>query len=86
MEFSRRDIILIVGLILVMIGLIPFMMPIYAVIIVIVLYVGIKIFVARRNQSIYNEIGPEGICMDCGGKISNGRCAICDEKEGSSQK
>lgn len=86
MEFNRRDIILITGLVLVMIGLIPFMMPIYAVIIVIVLYVGIKIFVARRNQSIYNEIGSEGICMDCGGKISNGRCSICDGREKSSQK
>ena len=74
MEFSKRDIILIVGLVLFMIGLIPFMTPIYALVIVIVMYVGIKVFVAKRNKSIENEIGPEGICMDCGSRIVRGKC------------
>lgn len=79
MEFNKRDVILIVGLVLFMIGLIPFMAPIYAVIVVVAMYFGIKVFVARRNQSIQKEIGSEGMCMDCGGSISKGRCATCDD-------
>lgn len=60
-----------------MIGLIPFMAPIYAVLIVIVMYFGIKFYVAVRRKSIQKEIG-EGICADCGSKISNQKCPNCD--------
>ena len=77
MKFERRDAILIVGLLLFMIGLIPFMMPIYAVIIVTLMYFGIKFYVGRRKKSISNEIG-EGICMECGSKIHNKKCPNCD--------
>jgi hypothetical protein len=60
-----------------MIGLIPFMAPIYAVLIVIALYFGIQFYVGNRRKSIQKEIG-EGICMDCGSKISNQKCPNCD--------
>ncbi len=78
MEFGRRDIILVAGLVLFMIGLIPFMAPVYAAVVVIAMYFGIKVFVARRNQAVRGELGPEGICMECGGRISGGRCPDCD--------
>ncbi|MDE0090057.1 MAG: hypothetical protein OXP12_01705 [Thaumarchaeota archaeon] len=78
MEFGRRDVLLVAGLVLFMIGLIPFMAPVYAAVVVIAMYFGIKVFVARRNQAIHSELGPEGICMECGGRISGGRCPDCD--------
>ena len=78
MKFERRDIILISGLILVMLGLSPFSGIVYAVIIVIGLFFGIKIFVAKKNQSIQQDVG-EGICMECGSKIIDKKCPNCDE-------
>ena len=77
MKFERRDAILIVGLLLFMIGLMPFMMPIYAVIIVTLMYFGIKFYVAKRKKSIIHEVG-EGICMECGSKIQGKKCPNCD--------
>ena len=76
MKFEKRDIILIVGLILFMIGLMPFMMPIYAVIIVSLMYFGIKFYVGKRRKSIIDDVG-EGICMECGSKILNKKCPNC---------
>ncbi len=83
MEFSKRDIILIVGLVLFMIGLIPFTTPIYAIVIVTIMYVGIKVFVEKKNKMIRDDIGPEGICMDCGSKIRKGKCTNleCRQKD-----
>ncbi|MGI0056673.1 MAG: hypothetical protein ACREAK_04785 [Nitrosarchaeum sp.] len=77
MNFEKRDIILIVGLLFFMIGLIPFMGPIYAILIVIAIYFGIKFYVGNRRKSVEKEIG-EGICADCGSKISNQKCSNCD--------
>jgi hypothetical protein len=77
LNFEKRDIILIVGLLLFMIGLIPFMAPIYAALIVFALYFGIKFYVGIRKKTIQKEIG-EGICVDCGSKISNQKCPNCD--------
>ena len=77
LTFERRDIVLIVGLFLLMIGLIPFMAPVYAVIVVVGLYFGIKLYVGKKRQSIQNDVG-EGICMECGSKIVENRCSNCD--------
>ena len=78
LKFERRDIILISGLILVMLGLSPFSGIVYAAIIVIGLFFGIKLFVAKKNQSIRQDVG-EGICMECGSKIIDKKCPNCDE-------
>ena len=77
MKFEKRDLILIAGLLLFMVGLIPFMMPVYAAIIVIIMYIGIKVYVGKRRQSIQNDVG-EGICMECGSKIIDKKCPHCD--------
>jgi len=60
-----------------MIGLIPFMQPIYAIIISIMIYFGIKVFVGRRKKLIANKIG-EGLCVVCGEKIIDKKCPKCD--------
>jgi hypothetical protein len=60
-----------------MIGLLPFMAPIYAVLIVLGMYFGIKVYVGKRRQLIENDLG-KGICMDCGSKIINEKCPKCD--------
>ena len=80
MNFERRDIILIVGLILVMLALIQYLGPAYSAIIVIGLYFGIKIYVGKKRQLIQRDIG-EGICMECGSKIINKKCTNCDSEE-----
>ena len=77
MKFQRRDILLIAGLVLFMIGLIPFMSPAYAAIIVIIMYFGIKVYVGKRTQSIQRDVG-EGICMECGSSVIDKKCPICD--------
>ena len=63
-----------------MIGLMPFMAPIYAALVVIAMYVGIKVFVGKRKQLIEQDVG-EGICMECGAKISNQKCPNCDSSQ-----
>jgi len=77
LKFERRDILLIVGLLLFMIGLTPFMGLFYAVLIVTIMYFGIKVYVGKRKQSIERDVG-EGICMECGSKIINKKCPNCD--------
>ncbi len=60
-----------------MIGLTPFMGLVYAVIIVAIMYFGIKVYVGKRKQSIERDVG-EGICMECGSKVFNKKCPNCD--------
>ena len=80
MKFERRDLILIAGLILVMLGLIQYLGPAYSAIIVIGLYFGVKIYVGKKRQLIEQDVG-EGICMECGSKIVNKLCSNCDASE-----
>ncbi len=63
-----------------MIGLIPFMGLAYAVIIVAIMYFGIKVYVGKRKQSIERDVG-EGLCMECGSKILNNKCPNCDHSQ-----
>ena len=53
------------------------MAPIYAVLIVLGMYFGIKVYVGKRRQLIENDLG-KGICMDCGSKIIHEKCPKCD--------
>ena len=80
MKFERRDMLLVVGLLLFMIGLLPFMAPVYAVVIVIILYFAVKVFVAKKRQLIEKDVG-EGICMECGSKIIDKKCSNCDSSQ-----
>ncbi len=77
MKFERRDIILIVGLLLFMVGLMPFMAPVYAAVIVTLMYFGIKFYVVNRQRTIRKDVG-EGICMDCGTRVIDKKCPNCD--------
>jgi len=80
LKFERRDLILITGLILVMLGLIQYLGPAYSAIIVIALYFGVKVYVGKKRQLIEKDVG-EGICMECGSKITNKKCPNCDKLE-----
>lgn len=53
------------------------MAPIYAVLIVLGMYFGIKVYVGKRRQQIENDIG-KGICMECGSRILDEKCPRCD--------
>ncbi len=63
-----------------MICLIQFMQPIYAVIIAISIFVGIKVFVGRRKKMLDEKIG-EGFCVECGEKVIGKKCPNCDEEK-----
>ncbi len=71
---------MLVGLLLFMIGLIPFMGIAYAVIIVVIMYFGIKVYVGKKKQSIERDVG-EGLCMECGSKVLNKKCPNCDNSK-----
>ncbi|MDH3502644.1 MAG: hypothetical protein OEL69_09125 [Nitrosopumilus sp.] len=60
-----------------MIGLLPFMAPIYATLIVFTMYFGINIYVGKKKKSIELDVG-EGICVDCGSQIIDKKCPNCD--------
>ena len=77
LKFEKRDVILIVGLLLFMIGLTPFTGLALAMVIVIIMFFGIKLYVKKRKQSIENDVGG-GICMECGSKVLDKKCPQCD--------
>jgi len=70
---------LVAGVTLFMFGLIPFMAPIYAIIIAVLIYFGIKVFVGRRKKIMDKKIG-EGFCIECGEQIIDKKCPNCDKK------
>jgi len=81
LAFKRKDFLLIIGILFFLIGLMGVgLPPIYAIIISLAIYFGIRIFVGRRKKMIEKEVG-EGICVKCGSKIENQKCPICDRKK-----
>ena len=78
MAFEKRDILLIIGILFLMIGMIPFIAPIYAVIIAIAIYFGVRVFVGRRKRQIQKSVG-EGVCAMCGQRIIENKCPNCDK-------
>jgi len=78
LPFKKREIILILGILFLMIGMMSFIAPIYAVSIAIVIYFGVRVFVGRRKKQIQKSIG-EGICAMCGQRITKNKCPNCDK-------
>jgi hypothetical protein len=75
--FEKREIVLIIGILLVMIGMLPFIAPVYAIVISVSIYFGVRVFVGRRKKQIQKAVG-EGICAVCGQRIVNKKCPQCD--------
>jgi phosphate/sulfate permease len=82
LSFEKREIILILGILFLMIGMMPFIAPIYAVTIAIVIYFGVRVIVGRRKKQIRESIG-EGVCAVCGQRIIDKKCTICDKPNDS---
>jgi hypothetical protein len=77
LSYHKKEILLVGGVLLFMIGLLGVGLPlIYAVIIAVGIYVGIKVYVGRQQRLLTKEI-PEGVCADCGSKIIAGNCPNC---------
>jgi hypothetical protein len=76
--FEKREIVLIVGVLFLMIGMMPFIAPVYAVLIAIGVYFGMRVFVGRRKKQMQKALG-EGICVVCGAKVANNKCPNCDK-------
>lgn len=75
--YQKKEILLVAGVLLFMIGLLGTGLPlIYAVIIAVAIYAGIKVLVGRKQRLISKEI-PEGVCVECGSKIVAGSCPNC---------
>ncbi len=77
MNFERRDIVLIAGIFLVVLGITQYIPLQYSSIIGILMFFGIKFYVVRKRQMIENDVG-EGLCMECGFKIIENKCPNCD--------
>lgn len=77
MGFEKREIVLIIGILFLMIGMLPFIAPVYAAVISVAIYFGVRIFVGRRKKQIQKAMG-EGMCAVCGQKIVNNKCPQCD--------
>jgi hypothetical protein len=77
LKFERRDIVLIMGIFLVVLGITQYVPFQYSALIGILLYFGIKMYVEKRRQSITNVVG-DGICMECGSRIIDKKCPKCD--------
>jgi hypothetical protein len=75
--FEKREIILILGVLFLMIGMLPFIAPVYAVVIAVAIYFGMRVFVGRRKKQMQKAIG-EGVCAVCGEQIVNKKCPKCD--------
>ena len=61
-----------------MIGLLGTGLPlIYAVVIAVAIYVGIKAYVGKRKRMLARDIG-QGVCADCGSKLEGDKCLNCD--------
>lgn len=57
-----------------------FLAPVYALVIAILIYFGMKVFVGRRKKQIEREVGA-GICAICGAKILENKCPNCDSNK-----
>jgi len=75
--FEKREIVLIIGILFLMIGMLPFIAPVYAVVISVAIYFGVRVFVGRRKKQIQKAMG-EGMCAVCGQRIVNNKCQHCD--------
>jgi len=75
---------LIGGILCFLIGLTPSIGFVYSVIISVSIYFGIKVFVGRRQKMIERDVG-EGFCAECGSKIVNKKCPICDRKKSKNE-
>ena len=80
MNFEKRDIILAAGLLLFMVGLVPFMAPVYALLIVVAMFFGLKFYVVQRKKLVERDVG-RGICAECGSPIHGKTCPNCDPQE-----
>ena len=81
MGFQRRDVLLIAGILFFLIGLIGVgLQPIYAIIISIAIYIGIRVIVGRQKKIISKSVG-EGICVKCGERVINKKCPNCDNQK-----
>ena len=79
MGFEKREVVLIVGVLFLMIGMLPFIAPVYAIVIATALYFAVRVFVGRRKKQIQKAMG-EGMCAVCGQRIVNDKCPQCDSK------
>ena len=77
MAFEKREILLIVGVFCLMIGMMAFLAPIFAVAIAVLTYFGMKSFVKWRKKQIRKAMG-EGVCAVCGSRIIENKCPNCD--------
>jgi hypothetical protein len=79
LNFEKRDIILIAGIVLVVLGITQYVPILYSSLIGLLLFFGIKAYVHRKKKLIENNIG-EGVCMECGFKIIDKKCSNCDSE------
>ena len=76
MKFKRREILLLAACLFFLIGLLSVIETIYAIIITLAIYFGVKFLVTKRKKMIQADIGSV-ICADCGQKLDGKICKNC---------
>ncbi|GFN40189.1 MAG: hypothetical protein YK1309IOTA_1410001, partial [Marine Group I thaumarchaeote] len=56
LSFEKRELLLIFGLLFLMIGLIPFIAPVYAAAIAIAIYFVVKVVVGKRKKMLRKSV------------------------------
>ena len=79
MKFERREILLLAACLFFLIGLLSVIETIYAIIITLAIYFGVKFLVSKRKKMIEKDIG-SGICADCGERIDGKYCKNCSHE------
>jgi len=77
LNFEKRDMILIAGIFLVVLGITQYIRLEVSALIGILIFFGIKVYVGRKRRMIEEDVG-EGVCMECGFKIIDKKCPNCD--------
>lgn len=80
MRFERRDLILVAGVVLLIVGLSPFVALIYAIIVAVAVFFGIKWYTNKRQTDILRDVGM-GICAQCGSIVTPDGCPQCDKPD-----
>lgn len=76
MKFERRDWMLAAGTGLLAVGLIPFIAPVYAIVVAAAAFFGIKAYSIKRQRDVFKEVGI-GICAECGYPLTKDGCPRC---------
>ena len=77
MYFIKRDVILLVATIMIVLAAWMYLDLLYAIGIGAAIFFGLKSIIINRQAAISKQVG-KGLCAECGEKIVDDKCPNCD--------